>query len=83
MSSGGRTRWLTAEQQRYWRTYLRADRQLREALDRDLAGHGLRLSEFEILAWVSESPNHQLRMSELADRVVQSRSRLTHTASPS
>ena len=81
MSSGGRTRWLTAEQQRYWRTYLRADRQLREALDRDLAGHGLRLSEFEILAWVSESPNHQLRMSELADRVVQSRSRLTHTAS--
>ncbi len=80
MSSGGRPRWLTAEQQRYWRTYLRADRQLRDALDRDLAEHGLRLSEYEILAWVSEAPYRQLRMSELADRVVQSRSRLTHTA---
>ena len=39
-----------------------------------------RLSEYEILAQLSESPNRQLRMSELADRVVQSRSRLTHTA---
>jgi glutamate-1-semialdehyde 2,1-aminomutase len=80
MSSGGAPRWLSAGQQRHWRAYLRGDRLLREALDRDLADHDLRLSEFEILAWVSEADQGQLRMSELADKVVQSRSRLTHTA---
>ncbi|MGZ8744729.1 MAG: glutamate-1-semialdehyde 2,1-aminomutase [Nocardioides sp.] len=80
MSSGAGPRWLSADQQRHWRAYLRGDRLLREALDRDLAEHDLRLSEFEILAWLSEAPQWQLRMSELADKVVQSRSRLTHTA---
>lgn len=51
-----------------------------EALDRDLAPLGLSLSEYEILAMVSEAPDGRMRMSELADIVVQSRSRLTHTA---
>ncbi len=41
---------------------------------------GLQLSEYEIISMLSESPNHRLRMSELAAMVVQSRSRLTHTA---
>jgi len=51
-----------------------------EALDRDLAPYGLGLAEYEILSMLSEVPDQRLRMSELADIVVQSRSRLTHTA---
>lgn len=52
-----------------------------EALDRDLGAEGLALSEYEIISMLSEQPDAQARMSELADLVVQSRSRLTHTAS--
>jgi DNA-binding MarR family transcriptional regulator len=49
-------------------------------MDRALQSHGLQLTEYEILAALSESPDRRLRMSAIADWVVQSRSRLTHTA---
>lgn len=72
--------WLDAEQQRSWRAYLRGDALLQDALARDLAcAANLSLSEYEVLVWLSESEGHYLRMSTLADRLVHSRSRLTHT----
>jgi DNA-binding MarR family transcriptional regulator len=74
-------RWLSDEEQDSWRAFLRGSRLLEEALDRDLQAHGLQLSEYEIISMLSESPQQRLRMSELAAMVVQSRSRLTHTAS--
>lgn len=37
------------------------------------------LPEYEILVSLEEAPEQKLRMSELADAVHQSRSRLTHT----
>jgi DNA-binding MarR family transcriptional regulator len=77
---GQPTRWLDAQEQGVWRKYLRASRLLEVALDRDLQAHGLQLSEYEILSMLSEQPNRRLRMSVLAEMVVQSRSRLTHTA---
>lgn len=80
-TSEGEPRWLSDSEQQSWRAYLRGSRILEEALDRDLQVHGLQLSEYEILSMLSESDGHRLRMSELADLVVQSRSRLTHTAS--
>jgi DNA-binding MarR family transcriptional regulator len=73
-------RWLGDGEQRAWRAYLQGSRFLEEALDRDLQQHGLQLTEYEILSMLSESSQRRLRMSELADLVVQSRSRLTHTA---
>lgn len=73
-------RWLTDGEQRAWRAYLRASRLIEEALDRDLQSHGVQLSEYEIISMLSETPGRRLRMSSLADLVVQSRSRLTHTA---
>jgi DNA-binding MarR family transcriptional regulator len=72
--------WLDAQEQRAWRAFLRATRLLEVALDRDLQAHGLQLSEYEIISMLSEQPDRRLRMSEMADLVVQSRSRLTHTA---
>jgi DNA-binding MarR family transcriptional regulator len=74
------TRWLDADEQNVWREYLRATRLLEAALDRDLQAHGLQLSEYEILSVLSEHPGRRLRMSVIAEMVVQSRSRLTHTA---
>ena len=73
-------RWLTDDEQLAWRAYLRATRLVEEALDRDLQSHGVQLTEYEIISMLSESPRRRLRMSSLADLVVQSRSRLTHTA---
>jgi DNA-binding MarR family transcriptional regulator len=72
--------WLDAQEQDVWREYLRASRLLESALDRDLQAHGLQLSEYEILSMLSEQPERRLRMSVIAELVVQSRSRLTHTA---
>jgi len=51
-----------------------------DRLDRDLREtHGVSLPEYEILVRLSESPDRELRMAELADSVKNSRSRVTHT----
>ena len=73
-------RWLDADEQDAWREYLRASRMLEAVLDHDLQVHGLQLSEYEIISVLSDEPSLRLRMSEIAELVVQSRSRLTHTA---
>lgn len=74
-------RWLSAEQQRIWRSYLNGVARINERLDAELRPFGLDLGEYEILVHLSEAEGHALRMSDLADRVRQSRSRLTHTIS--
>ena len=73
-------RWLSADEQSSWRAYLRANRELDVALDRDLQSVGVSLSEYELLSMLSEAADQRLRMSALADLIVQSRSRVTHTA---
>lgn len=78
--AGEQPRWLTDTEQRAWRSYLRGGHLVMEALDRDLTPYGISLSEYEIISMLSEEPQRRMRMSELAQIVVQSRSRLTHTA---
>ena len=73
------TRWLTPEQQVAWRAYLLGTARLMAKLDDDLRQFGLGINDYEILVRLSESPDRRLRMAELADRLHQSRSRLTHT----
>lgn len=74
-------RWLTADEQRAWRAHLTAHRLLTHRLDRELQEHGLSFNDYEILVNLSESPEHRMRMSDLADATVQSRSRLSHQIS--
>ncbi|GAA1840401.1 MarR family transcriptional regulator [Microlunatus capsulatus] len=74
-------RWLDVEQQKVWRAYLLGSARLAERLDADLREFGLDLGEYEILVTLSEAPDRRVRMSELAEAVHQSRSRLTHTVS--
>lgn len=50
-------------------------------LDRELHAHSLSLNDYEILVNLSESPGRRMRMSELADVTIQSRSRLSHQIS--
>lgn len=78
----GEPRWLTSDQQAHWRAYLVGSARLTSALDAQLeADAGLSLSEYEVLVRLSEVPDRSKRMSRLADEVVHSRSRLTHTVS--
>lgn len=72
-------RWLTAEQQQVWRAYLGATVRVTQHLENALRQFDLDLGEYEIMVRLSETPEHSMRMSELADQVGQSRSRLTHT----
>jgi len=73
-------RWLTPAEQKVWRAYLDVSRLLNERMNRQLTEESaLSSAEYEILVQLSEHPDRQLRMSELAERVVNSRSRLTHT----
>jgi DNA-binding MarR family transcriptional regulator len=74
------TRWLSIDQQRSWRLFLRASAQVLEDVNHDLSTRaGLSLSEYEVLVRLSEAPGRVRRMSSLAEDLVYSRSRLTHT----
>ncbi len=73
------TRWLNEEEQEAWRHFLDGANRLLEYLDHSLQEHhGIPLTDYEILVFLSEAPYKHLRMSELADHVLVSRSRLTY-----
>ena len=73
------TRWLSDAEQRHWRAWLAASNLLNDRLSRDLQEqHDLTIADYEILVQLSEAPERRMRMSELADRTLSSRSRLSH-----
>jgi DNA-binding MarR family transcriptional regulator len=72
-------RWLDDTEQAIWRKYLTVLRMLPERLNASLTtSHNLSLTEYEVLAVLSESPDQRLRMTELAETAVLSKSRLSH-----
>ena len=71
-------RWLSASEMKAWRRYIIASRRLLEALDYDLVHHELSMADYEVLAQLSDAPDRKMRMSELADVAMLSRSRLSH-----
>lgn len=73
------TRWLDAEEQETWRAFLWTSRLLNEALDRQLQrDSGMPHTYYMILAMLSESPGRARTMTELAEIVYSSPSRLSH-----
>jgi DNA-binding MarR family transcriptional regulator len=73
------TRWLDPDEQRTWRAFLGTYHLLQEALDRQLQREsGMPHAYYIVLAMLSEAPGRTLRMSQLADRVFGSQSRLSH-----
>ncbi|GAA0412579.1 transcriptional regulator [Acrocarpospora corrugata] len=74
-------RWLSPAEQRAWRAHLAAHRLLTHRLDRELQEYGLSFNDYEILVNLSESQERRMRMSDLADATIQSRSRLSHQIS--
>src|SRR3954465_14821319 len=75
-------RWLDAEEQQAWRAWLFSAQLLQDRLDRELTSEtGISHAYYEILVALSETPERMMRMSELADRCLSSRSRLSHAVS--
>ena len=74
-----RGKWLTDEEQRTWRAFIQAATQLVDRLDEELQRDaGVPHAYYPILVNLSEAPGRSMRMSELADGVGCSRSRLSH-----
>jgi DNA-binding MarR family transcriptional regulator len=72
-------RWLSPAEQRAWRAYIESSKVLVDALDRQLQRDAdMPHAYYEILVRLSEADDRSLRMSELADRTLSSRSRLSH-----
>lgn len=72
-------RWLTPDEQASWRSWLSAVTLLTDQLNRDLvAQQGLTGMDYEILVRLSEAPDRRIRMSDLAELALSSRSRLSH-----
>jgi DNA-binding MarR family transcriptional regulator len=69
---------MSNEELRVWRAFLIAHARVTRRLEADLvAEHALPLASYDVLVQLVEAPEHRLRMTELADRVLISRSGLT------
>ncbi|QLQ39213.1 MarR family winged helix-turn-helix transcriptional regulator [Micromonospora robiginosa] len=72
-------RWLDEREDRAWRGYRRMRRLLDLELARELMQDaGLSEPDYDVLSDLSETPGQRMRLSELADRMLWSRSRLSH-----
>jgi DNA-binding MarR family transcriptional regulator len=61
-----------------WRGMLQIHAQITQALDTQMrTEHGLSVSSYEVLMFLAEAPERRLRMAEIADQVLLSRSGLT------
>ena len=75
-----RTDRLTARDPRLvpWRAFLDAHARITRRLDEELrAEHDLSLGEYDALLTIAEAPDRRIRMNQLADRVVLSKSGVT------
>ena len=68
----------TREQLAAWRAFLRAHASITRALEAELeAEQDLSLASYDVLVQLAEAPDRRLRMTELADAVLLSRSGVT------
>ncbi len=77
-SFGDVTERLSPEELAVWRSFLRAHARLMRTLETELAGAGqLPLASYDVLVQLAEAPQRRLRMTELAESVLLSRSGIT------
>ncbi|HEV7203853.1 MAG TPA: MarR family transcriptional regulator [Jatrophihabitans sp.] len=60
-----------------WRSFLRAHATVTRQLEQELVGRGVPIGWYDVLLQLAEAPGRRLRMADLADRVLLSRSGLT------
>lgn len=72
------TRWLDSVEMRAWRGHLRMSWLVAAAIERDLRRAGLSHPDYYVLVQLSEAPERRMRMTELAEGIQWSKSRLSH-----
>ena len=73
---------LNDTQQEHWRAFIEGSWALHTRLEDELrAATGLSMADYHVMVVLSETPEHRLRMGELAGRLVFSPSRLTYQIS--
>jgi DNA-binding MarR family transcriptional regulator len=73
------SRWLTDEEQQAWRGLLRMTSQLNARANRQLLQeYRISLADYEVLVALSEAPEGQLRVFEVADALAWEQSRVSH-----
>lgn len=73
-----KTRWLTRPEQLAWKAYLDSQRLLMATLEKQLnADSTLSFADYEVLVALSDAPEHTIRMSELANTTLTTRSGMT------
>ena len=69
---------LTAHELAAWRGMLQVHARVTQQLDAQMhAEHGVSVSAYEVLMFLADAPDHRMRMSDIADRVLLSRSGCT------
>lgn len=71
------TKWLSEDEQRAWRAFIETHGDLTHALEHDLTEHGLTLGDYQVLVYLTEAEDSQMRMCDLADVLQLSPSGLT------
>lgn len=72
-------RWLDPLEERAWRGFRRIMTLLPPTIERDLRTRSaLSAADYEVLSNLSEAPDRSSRLMDLADRLLWSRSRLSH-----
>jgi len=69
---------LTSPELAAWRGMLEAHARVMQELDAEMRSeHGLSVSAYEVLMFLADAPDRRMRMSDIADRVLLSRSGCT------
>ncbi len=78
MTNTAEPKWLDDEEMAFWRDFVTVNLRVLDDISADLrAESDLTMDDYEVLVHLSEAPERRIRMSELSELVVQSRSRLT------
>ena len=70
-------KWLTPTEMLAWRGFITTSTDLVNLIAKDLAPYGLDGGDYQLLAMLSEAPDHKLKMCDLAETLRLSRSGLT------
>ena len=66
--------WLSADEERLWRQWLRLNALLPAELHRELQRDGLSLPDFDVLVQLTDRPDGRVRISDLARQLTWERS---------
>jgi DNA-binding MarR family transcriptional regulator len=73
------TRWLSDDEQRSWRAFVRLHQKLSTRLGADLQTHsGLSDADFKVLVALTDVPDGRVRFQDLAKEIDWEQSRLSH-----